>query len=43
MGKDWRGKALGLGVWQVKGGKYVARFTNRNGNRIERVFGKLQE
>ena len=43
MGKDLKGKELGVGICQVKGGKYVARFTNRNGKRIKKVFDKLQE
>lgn len=43
MGKDLKGKELGVGISQVKSGKYVARFTNRNGKRIKKVFDKLQE
>lgn len=43
MGKDLKGKELGVGICQIKNGKYVARFTNRNGKRIKKVFDKLQE
>ncbi len=34
MGKDLKGKELGIGKYRIKNGKYVARFTNRNGKRI---------
>ena len=43
MGKDLKGKELGVGICQIKNGKYVARFTKRNGKRIKREFFKLQE
>lgn len=43
MGKDLKGKELGVGICQVANKKYVARFTNRNGKRIKREFVKLQE
>lgn len=43
MGKDLRGKELGVGVSQRKDGWYVARYTNRFGKRVQRLFPKLQE
>lgn len=43
MGKDLKGKELGVGICQIKNGKYVARFTKRNGKRIKKEFFKLQE
>lgn len=43
MGKDLKGKELGVGVSQRKDGWYVAGFTNRYGKRIQKVFLKLQE
>lgn len=43
MGKDLRGKELGIGLSQRKDGRYSARFTNILGKRIEKYFGKLQE
>lgn len=43
MGKDLRGKELGVGVSQRKDGWYVARYTNRLGKRVQRLFPKLQE
>lgn len=41
MGKDLRGKELGVGVSQRKDGWYVARYTNRFGKRVQRLFPKL--
>ena len=38
MGKDLRGKELGKGIVQRKDKMYSARFTNRNGKRIEKLF-----
>ena len=38
MGKDLKGKKLGKGVVQRKDKMYSARFTNRNGKRIEKLF-----
>ncbi|MEG0805147.1 MAG: tyrosine-type recombinase/integrase [Lachnospiraceae bacterium] len=43
MGKDLRGKELGVGICQTKNKKYVARFTNRQGKRVKREFVKLQD
>lgn len=43
MGKDLRGRELGVGLSQAKGGKYVARFTSRSGKRVKREFDKLPE
>lgn len=43
MGKDLKGKELGLGICQQSNGMYVARFTNRFGERKSRRFTKLQE
>lgn len=35
MGKDLKGKELGTGISQRKDGRYVARYTNRFGKRVE--------
>ncbi len=43
MGKDLRGKELGVGISQRKDGLYTARFTDRNGKRKQQYFKKLQE
>lgn len=43
MGKDLKGKELGVGICQIKNGKYVARLTDNNGKRIKRVFNKLSD
>lgn len=43
MGKDLRGKELGVGISQLKDGRYTARFTSKNGKRIQKYFKKLQE
>ena len=43
MGKDLKGKKLDKGVSQRKDGLYSARFTNRNGQRIEKYFKKYPE
>lgn len=43
MGKDLKGRELGVGICQGKNGKYIARYTNRNGKRIKKEFDKLQE
>ena len=43
MGKDLKGKELGLGICQQSNGMYVARFTDRFGERRSRRFTKLQE
>ena len=40
MGKNLKGKDLGKGLSQRKDGLYSARFTNRNGQRIEKYFKK---
>lgn len=41
MGKDLRGKELGVGICQIANKKYVAGFTKRNGKRINREYIKL--
>ena len=41
MGKDLKGKELGVGICQTKDKKYVARITTKNGKRVKRVFDKL--
>ena len=41
MGKDLKGKELGIGICQTKDKKYVGRITTRNGKRVKRVFEKL--
>lgn len=43
MGKDLKGKELGIGIGQRKDGRYQARFTKKNGERIEKNFSKLIE
>ncbi len=43
MGKDLRGKELGVGIHQEKNGLYSGRFVDRNGKRRHRRFKKLQE
>ena len=43
MGKDQRGKELGIGISQRKDGLYSARYTDSSGKRRQRYFQKLQE
>ena len=43
MGKDLKGKELGVGISQRKDGLYTGRFTNRQGKRVQKYFPKLQE
>ncbi len=43
MGKDLRGKELGVGISQRKDGLYTARFTDSLGKRRQQYFKKLQE
>lgn len=43
MGKDLRGKELGVGINQQKNGLYSARYTDKFGNRRQKRFKKLQE
>ena len=43
MGQDLKGKELGVGICQQSNGMYVARFTDRFGERRSRRFTKLQE
>ena len=43
MGKDLRGKELGVGLSQREDGLYVGRYTNKYGNRVQKVLPKLQE
>ena len=44
MGKDLKGKELGVGISQRKNGLYTARFVSkRNGKTIQKYFPKLQE
>ena len=43
MGKDQKGKELGVGLCQRKDGRYCARFTKSNGKRSERDFLKLKD
>ena len=43
MGKDLKGKQLGVGLNQRKDGRYQARLTTKNGKRLERNFIKLPE
>lgn len=43
MGKDLKGKELGVGLSQRKDGRFSARFTKKNGNRLEKTFFKVVE
>lgn len=43
MGKDLKGKELGVGISQRKDGLYTARFTDKNGKRRQKYFKKIQE
>ena len=44
MGKDLKGRELGVGICQRKDGLYTARFiSKRNGKSVQRYFPKLQE
>ena len=43
MGKNLKGKELGVGISQRKDGLYTGRYTDRNGNRHQKYFKKLQE
>lgn len=43
MGKDLKGKELGMGLNQRKDGRYQARFTSVNGKRKEKTLIKLQK
>ena len=43
MGKDLKGKELGVGISQRKDGTYTGRFTTRFGKRKQKYFYKLQE
>lgn len=43
MGKNLKGKELGIGISQRKDGLYTARFTDKLGNRRQKYFKKLQE
>ena len=43
MGKDLRGKELGVGLSQRKDKRYQARFTRANGKRAEKNFAKLPD
>lgn len=43
MGKDLKGKELGVGITQRKDGLYTARFTDKLGRRKQKYFKKLQE
>lgn len=43
MGKDLKGKELGVGILQEKNGYYCARFVDKSGKRRSKRFKKLQE
>ena len=43
MGKDIKGKELGVGISQRSDGFYVGRFTTKYGQRKQELFRKLQE
>ncbi len=41
MGKDLKGKELGVGISQRTDGYYVGRFTTKYGSRKQKIFRKL--
>lgn len=41
MGKDLRGKELGVGISQRSDGLYTARYTDKLGKRRQKYFKKL--
>ncbi len=43
MGKDLKGKELGVGICQLKDGRYMARYTNRYGRRMSLYSWNLKE
>ena len=43
MGKDLKGRELGVGINQRKDGFYSGRFVDKNGRRQQKYFKKLQE
>lgn len=43
MGKDIKGKVLGVGISQRSDGFYVGRFTTKYGQRKQKLFRTLQE
>lgn len=43
MGKNLKGKELGVGICQRKDGLYTARFVKCNGKSVQKYFTKLQE
>lgn len=43
MGKDLKGKELGVGLNQRKDGRYQARFTKKDGKRNEKNFTKISK
>lgn len=44
MGKDLKGKELGVGICQRKDGLYTGRFVSkRDGKPVQRYFPKLQD
>ena len=43
MGKNLKGKELGLGLSQRKDGRYSARFVTFNGKRVEKYFAGYQD
>lgn len=43
MGKDLRGKELGVGISQRSDEFYVGRYTTKHGKRKQKLFRKLQE
>ncbi len=43
MGKDLKGKELGVGIVQQADGLYAARFTDQHGRRKSKRFTRLQE
>lgn len=43
MGKDLEGKELGVGISQRRDGRYIVRFTNKDGKRIVKYFMEVQK
>lgn len=43
MAKDLKGRELGVGISQRPDGLYTARYTSKNGKRVQKYFKKLQD
>ena len=43
MGKNLKGKELGVGISQREDGLYIGRYSSKRGGRVQKVFQKLHE